>query len=210
MGKFWPGVGGEIRMMYQQSGFNLAPISLAVLPFDATPSGPDGDYLYTGAGDVVPTESGILATFAALGALWAPYYDPSWSLSLIAVYQRDGDLLRKLPAVPTAAPIAGTYSGAVDPINTFKRTLHLWGQRSMVAKWDIFLRWLQSDRFDASLPVTTTSGGFDDRDPAWYAYLSSPATGVIARDGTRYQPGGEVRQWVDTPLEPTVPYVLNG
>jgi hypothetical protein len=210
MSGFGPGVGGEIRLVYQHHGFDSHPISLAVLPFDLTPSGPDNDYLYTGSGSIVPTETGILQTFAALGAVWAPYYDPSWWLELLAVYTvEDHDMLVKLPTTPAAPPIQGTYSGTVDPAVTYKRTLHLWSN-SYTGKWDIFLQQIQGDRFGASLPVSASDGGYDARDPAWYAYLSSSATGVIGRDGTRYQAGGEMRQWVDAPLYRSGPFVMSG
>jgi hypothetical protein len=210
MSELWPSVGGMIDLQYVQTyGFNPHPIKLAVAPFDLTPSGSDGDYLYTGTGAVVPTESGLLATFAALGAIWAPYYDSSWQLELVAVYQNVAGAAVQLPATPTATPIAGTYSGTVVLNPTVKRMLFLYSSGGMDQRWRIWLRHLQGDTAGKTVPVDLINGGFDARDRAVYAYLGGTDTGVVARDGTRFSPGGKVRTWWDTSLA-MPPFVLDG
>jgi hypothetical protein len=196
-----PTVGGVLYFEYTQ-GIDPPPhpIHLAVAPFDPTPTDPDGDYLYTASGPTSPTETGIVATAAAIAALWAPHYGDSWFIQLVAVYQNVEGMCQLLPTPRAAPQVQGTDGSDHDQGIRFRRALHLYTPGSTRSEWTIYLQQIADTRYGKTVEVSPSSGGFDARDQAWYAYLGSLATGVVGRNGLRFQPGGTVRQWADLSL----------
>lgn len=209
-----PNVGGVIHLVYAAPGLAMEyNIHLAVAPFDPTPSGSDQDYLYVGgAGAVDPVESGIIATVGNLGLVWRPYYPDIWVLQLARVYQNVGGFPQLLPVVPHAANETGTAPPSSSGDAVVKRTLSMFS--AVGSRWRTWLRRMPGETVGMHVDVGTTTGGIDSRDRDWYAYISSNLTGIIARDGTRFQPGGRVFQWWDSPLvlfpPETEPYLVSG
>lgn len=175
-------VGGIIECHYAHPQLGpVYPIKLGVATFDQTPSGPNGDYLYDGAGGYQPTETGVLATFAALAALWAPYYDASWTLWLAAVYANTGGLPQPALALPTAASVNGTGPAPTPGASTSKRSIALFS--TLGARWRIWLRQLPVVGIGETVDVASNAGGIDARDPAWFAYFLAGGSGIVGRDG---------------------------
>jgi hypothetical protein len=205
------GVGGVLGMEFGPTGVAIShPLHLAVVTFIAAPVGPGNDYLYSAS--PAPGESGILATFTAIGACWAPYYPPSWSLRLSSLWQNVNGFATPLAVVPAAAAISGTAAERLPGTPLVKRILTLFSGLS--ARWHIYLRRVAPTSVGPRLQVSSSSGGVDAKDQAWLRYLSGSATAVCARDGTRFQNGGRVRVWWDTPLPPAATpaggYVVSG
>lgn len=200
-------VGGLIEFHYGHPALGpVYPIRLAVALFDPTPSGADGDYLYTGAGGYTPSETGLIATFRAIAALWAPYYDSAWSCALAAVYGNDGGVPQPALALPSAAPLAGSSSTPVPGSGSAaKRSISIYSLYN--ARWRIWLRQQPVIGVGQTETCTVASGGFDTRDQAWYAYFASRNSGVVGRDGVQISQTGEVRGWWDTPPSP---YLVSG
>lgn len=197
-----PAVGGMIILDYGPTGSSTRhPLHLALTTFDTTPSGPSSDYLYSPAGGLSPTETGVIATFRALGALWAPYYPSDWSLRLAALWHNVGGFATDLGVVPTCAAIAGTAAALPAGSQLTQRVISAFSQLNK--RWRIMLRRLAPSAVGMRVHVTPSVGGIDVRDRAWLAYLSGTSGGaVVARDGTRYQTVGRVRTWWDSPLPP--------
>jgi hypothetical protein len=187
---------------------DLGPVysmRLAVTAFASAPSGVSHDYLYTGAGGFVPGEPGVIATFAHLGACWAPYYGASWTLSLGGLWINDSGTPTPLAVVPAAAPVTGSDAATYPPGTRVKRSLWLYsygGQR-----WRVWLRQLPAQPVARTVLVSVDAGGLDARDRAWYSYLNGPNSAIVGRDGLRIQPGGKARAWWDSP---PAPYVVSG
>jgi hypothetical protein len=194
-----PSVGGVLQMEYGPTGLDLAhPVHLAVAQFDPTPQGGNGDYLYTRAGPVIPQESGVLATFSAFGDVWQRYYPAEWSLRLVRVWQNVGGFASPGLPTPTAPSFAGTNSATFGPEPVVKRIISLFSE--LGARWRIFLRQLPPTAVGVRVDVTANTGGIDANDQALIGYLSGAATGVVSRDGTRFQIGARVYTWWDAPI----------
>jgi hypothetical protein len=178
--------------------------------FDQTPSGSNHDYLYTGAGPVAPSESGVLATFAALAALWAPYYSADWSLRIdsLSVFSPTGE--RPLPTTPLATPVAGTATGSTAGLLPTRRDFKLLGRQA--ARRTVHLPQVYGPVIGTTVAVGTGAGGFDSRDQAWMRYLSGQTGGgVVLQDGTYAFPDGDVSAWWARHLEAlTGDYVVSG
>lgn len=168
-------------------------LRMHVADFDPTPAGGDNDYLYTSGGPVVPTESGVLATAAALGALWAAYYPPSWTLALVGVFYNSGGVLTALPVTPTMVPVRGVAAEGEANGVVMRRSLILRSTANVRRR--LYLVQVPGDVVDQTVEVTATEGGLDGRDRALLAYLSGAATGCVAPDGRRFQPEATVRVW---------------
>jgi hypothetical protein len=168
--------------------------------FDQDP-GTDNDRAYVGGGPVAPAESGVLATFAAIAALWAPYYEPDWSLHINELYLNSSGDLIVLPNTPIAAPVLGT--NATDPpgLPRVNRIFRLLGQRA--ARRDMWICQVPGVTYGVKLEVSGGSGGFDARDQAWMAYLAGASGGgVVMPDGTYAHGVADVRAWWARRLEP--------
>lgn len=204
-------VGGILHLAYS-FGAEVHPIRLAVALFSTTPSGVNNDYTYISP----PTggESGIIATFQAIGALWAPYYPPGWSLNIAAVWRNVGGFAQPLPVVPTSSPIAGIYSGPTTPEAVGTRILRFWSQGGQ--RWRTYLQQLPVVSVGQfAVDVSSISGGIDSRDRRWYTYWASGHSAIVGRDGTPFQPGGTVSQrfgrtLAGDPAIPGSPYLVSG
>jgi hypothetical protein len=202
-------VGGILDCEYSETLYgNRHTLRLAVAPFDPNPSGTFGDYVYNGSGPTHPTENGVLATFHAIGRLWAPYYPSLYTLRLVRVWRQVAGAAVPLASAPTDPGVPGTYTGDFDPLSVVKRRIELFS--TMGTKWSIWLQQIPASPVGMTVATAPGSGGYDARDQAWYAYLASGVTGLVARDGAAFQPGGRVRAWWDRPMAPVVPYVYSG
>jgi hypothetical protein len=202
-----PSVGGILHLEYRLPGALAAhPIRLAVEPFNTTPSGSLGDYLYTSPHG----ESGLLATFAALGALWAPYYPAVWSLYVVAVWPNVSGFPHGPLQPPQATPVPGAHADAVSADAVCKRMIALYSEGG--ERWRLHLRRTPADTVGEHLNAGVGVPGGDARDEAIYAYVSGNASALVGRDGTQFQPGGRVRTWWDAPLPVGVSgaYVVSG
>jgi hypothetical protein len=198
-----PSVGGILELHYAEPGAgSIYPIRLAVTTFALTPSGPNNDYLYTGAGGFTPGEAGVIATFQHLAAVWAPYYADTWLCYLAAVHQNVGGAPYPLPVVPTVGAVTGSAVPPSGPPARSKRIVWLFSQLN--ARWRLYLRQLPSGGEGEFVPCDAYTGGLDARDRAWFAYVSGPESAVVGRDGKPMQPAGDVRAWWDTPLADAV------
>jgi hypothetical protein len=156
-------------------------------------------FAYLGTGPKAPSEADISVTYAALGALWATFYPADWTLRLISLLYNDaGDLIR-LPVAPTLDPILGA-SGATAYVGPTVRRLYR--VRSVLGrKRRVWIQQIEGvDMADAE-PLSATAGGVDGRDQALIAYLSGPASGVVAPDGYAFKDEAVLRVWSDRALE---------
>lgn len=199
-------VGGILEMHFSHPTLGpIYPIRVALTTFATSPVGTSGDYQYDGLGGFTPAESGVLATFSALGGLWAPYYTADWTLELAALYANDAGTPTALSVVPTASPIVGTHTAGTPPPSVSKRALWFFSRGG--ERWRIWLRQLEPTAIGETVGVGYESGGLDSRDRGWYNYLHTVSSGWVGRDGLPLQPGGNVRAWWDSP---PAPYVVSG
>jgi hypothetical protein len=104
------------------SGSERHGLRLYARPTQSALTADTGDYLYL---TPIGAESGILATLAAFGPLWAAYYDPEWQLVLRALWWLSGTSWTLAPALPRWAGQAGTLpepQATAPPIGALSRT----------------------------------------------------------------------------------------
>lgn len=195
------GAGGVLEMEYANAAAGArVTLKWHLCHFDQVPSGADNDYAYTGTGPVVPTETSVLQTFAAIGALWAPYYRPSWELRLLGLHWALAEGEEALPETPVATPIVGTSTAPSDNpcVNRIFRLRSV--QHVRRRHW---LARMPDDVVDTETEVSPTGGGFDARDQAWMNYLAGNTGGaVVAPDGHRFEAVADLRRWWAKRLEP--------
>lgn len=116
------GPGGMVYCEYADTVTGLRhSVRFYVAPFDPAPTGLGNDHLYTHAGPWPPSESGVLATVAAVGALWQQYYPDTFIFYPVAVARNADGVLTTLRDPPLAAPLAGTAAGTLPPGISYKR-----------------------------------------------------------------------------------------
>lgn len=195
--------GGLLWLEYSLPGAaERHQIKMHVAHFSPLPIGASNNYSYDSTGPVVPGEGFILDTVGAFGALWAAYYPPDWSLSVVSLYYNSGGRLEVLSAVPQLAPIAGTLTAPVFPPGSTKRIFALRSVQD--SRRRLWFSQTPSTLGRQSEAVAPTVGGIDARDQTMMAYLSGatpPSTGMVAPDGQRFQAGGRVYQGWARPVE---------
>lgn len=137
------------------------------------------------------TEADVQATFAALCALLQPFYNPSWTFTLDAVYRNVGpdpnragyNLFTELFGYTVPAAIAGTSGAATaaeqEPgmiVFNF-RTLAGGRARSIL---------IGSSSWSANITAVVAANAAGNAGQKLVAYLSGAATGIVGHDGAKF------------------------
>lgn len=187
--------GGILGLEYTAQGdLNQHTIHQHIAPFDPTPT-PGGDFLYTHAPPKsTVSEAGIKETALALANLWAPYYPPTAQLILKELCYNSGGVMTSVP-LPDAASIGiivGTFTGAASPVR--ERTFQFWSAQNLGPD-RLHLRQHPAGLVATQRSLSSTGGGFDQRDINLAAYLCSPDSGIVGRDGYPLRGAGTVGLW---------------
>lgn len=197
-------------------------IRLHLAWFDPTAAGPTNDHAYVSGGPVTPTETLLSQTYAALAALWQPYYSSAWTLYCRDIGYNAGGQLVPLSPKPIFAPYSGTDTADHSADWYTDRIIRLLGQRG--AKRRLHLRQVPDNALhEEALEVGTDHGGIDVRDRAWMAYLSGASGGgAVMPDGTyafavtdmeAWWARAPMMGWVSAPgagATPGAPYLVTG
>jgi hypothetical protein len=209
--------GGLLVMQYVNLGAGeVHGLRLHLAWFDPVPFGGDHDHAYVSGGPVTPSESFISETYAALAALWRPYYSPQWVLSCTSVGYNSAGTYTRLDPGPDFPSYVGTAGAPPDASWYVDRKLHLLGQKG--ARRRLWLRKLPSDILPLlPIEVGPSSGGLDARDRAWMAYLSGQSGGgAVMPDGTySFAVRDLTVEWTQPPNgllvgAPGAPYMVSG
>jgi hypothetical protein len=204
-------------MQYVNAGLReVHNLTIHLAWFDATPFGGDNDHAYVSGGPVTPAETFVSATYAAIGALWQPYYPDTWVLNCLSLgYNSNGTYVRLDPG-PNFPAFVGTASPPADGSWYVDRVFSLLGQKA--ARRRLWLRKLPTDSFSyLPIEVGPDHGGVDAHDQAWMAYLSGASGGgAVMPDGTYTFPVRDLKlEWTQPPNpllagEPGAPYLVTG
>lgn len=187
--------GGFMTVQYT-NGTDTHRQRLHLLPFSttqfvpgagATAPGADSgnhDYAYTPFRSGGP-ESGIVDTFAAYAAKWAPLYSTAWSLTLLNLYQNVGNVLTEVPLLPITSAQPGTSAGATQV--GLRRAAEVVFNIKTVGGARARLVYIAQciDQPEENIPytLTPTAGGTVPYQGIM-GYISGTATGIVGRDGT--------------------------
>lgn len=181
------GPGGILVLEYQRTSTgDKHLLKLAVAQYDQTPSGPDNDHLYTGAGPVAPAENGVIATFHAIANLWKTYYTPDWAISVRELLWEQIGTRLVIPTVPTPSPVLGT--AAEIPEAAYGQRIFTFGTNGGSMNRRLHFKQMQCDEFvELNVDVGASTGGIDSRDPPVVAYASgATGGGFVGFDGFRF------------------------
>jgi hypothetical protein len=216
------GAGGLLELEYRHAaGGERHALRLHLAPFAITAATTGyglHDHLYVAGGPVMPLETSVLQTFAALAALWAPYYSPNWSIAVVSLQRSAAGTRSVVLPRPLADAVVGSASGDDDSGPRTKRIFHLLGRTGAARRFYLSqVRTLAQP--EQPVEVSPSSGGLDARDRAWMAYLSGASGGgAVMADGTYSFPVRDLEvQWA-RPIElvgaeggmPGAPYLVGG
>lgn len=185
--------GGYMVLQYT-NGTDTHKMKVHTIPFGSTPSGANNTYTYSGAGGLpAHTETDTNATFAALGALWAPYYNNAWTLTVAAIYVIASGVPTQLPIIPSPAAVTGTNSTATTGIA--RAAEKIFNFRTTGGNRARFIL-VGSAAEVIGVPIQTVANSGGNADQQLVAYLTGNATAITAHDGTKML----------SPAKQTLPY----